>query len=376
MKLLILSRSLNLGGAERQIVTLARALHARGHDVQVCTFYANGALEPELRAAGVPVHALEKRGRWDLLGFARSLVALVRRLEPDVLHSYLGTPNLFALLLRPLFPRLRLVWGVRASFMDLGQFGWASRMVYAAEARLARFVDLTIANSEAGKAYAVSRGFPADRTIVVPNGIDTVRFAPDSEARTRVRAEWGVPEDAPLVGMVARLDPMKGHPTFLRAAAVLSALRPEVRYVLVGGGPEAVRNALETLAGELGLGDRVVFAGARQDVAAVYSALDVATSASLGEGFPNVIGEAMACGVPCVVTDVGDSARIVDTLGVAVPPGQPEALAAGWERCFGEERTAIAHRVRARIVECYSVDRLAERTLEALSALLGAKEAA
>ena len=207
----------------------------------------------------------------------------------------------------------------------------------------------------------------------MPNGIDTLRFRPDREAGARVRAEWGIGDDESLIGLVGRLDPMKGHACFLQAAALLCARRSGMRFVCVGDGPEHYRESLRALAGQLGLGDRLIWAGTRTDMPAVYNALDMAVSASAyGEGLPNMLGEAMACGTPCVVTRVGDSAWVVGETGVVVPPEDPAALADAWAtmlRRIEEERAGLSRAARLRIEQNLSVEALVRNTLAELAAL-------
>jgi len=324
-------RSLGVGGTERQLVTLARGLHRQGHDVTVVVFYTKGSLEIELHESGIPVLDLRKSNRWDVLPFFIRLVRVVWKIKPRVIYGFLGTPNILTAFLKPFFPTIRMVWGVRASNVDLNHYDWLTRLSYSIECRLSRFADLIICNSRAGLEYAAAHGFPREKMTVIPNGVDTERFKPIAVARERIRAEWGIREKEILIGLVARIDPMKDHPTFLRAAAMLAQERPDVRFVCVGDGSEPYKSELRQLANELGLDGRLIWAGARHDMPAVYNALDIAaSSSSFGEGFSNTITEAMACGVPCVVTDVGDSALIVDETGVVVPPASPDELCEGF----------------------------------------------
>jgi glycosyltransferase involved in cell wall biosynthesis len=365
MNILFLIRSLEPGGAERQLVVLARGLRQRGHDVAVAVFYPGGALESELQDAGVPVHSLEKRGRWDVLGFLTRLIQTVRSRRPDVLHSYIS--NLVTVMVRPFFPALRIVWGVRSSHMDFARYDWLFRVSHTLSCRLAGFADLIIANSHAGRRSHIADGYPARKTIVIPNGIDTARFRRNPEARERIRAEWAVAEDEELIGLVGRLDPMKDHETFLQAAWRLSQARPAARFVCVGDGPPAYRAALQERACALGLLDRILWVGMRSDMADVYSALDLLVNCSYGEGFSNVIGEAMACGVPCVATRVGDSGLIVGSLGALVPPKDPVALMDGMQQVL--DRRLPPAVIRRRIVEHFSLDTLVHATERQLSAL-------
>ncbi len=369
MKITFLIRSLNYGGAERQLIILAKGLHDCGHSISVAVFYQNGPLEKDLHNYGVPVHVLDKQGRWDIFCFLFRLIRLLRHEKPDILHGYLGIPNIFTVLLKPVFPHIRMIWGVRASYMDLDRYDWLVRLSYRVECRLSRFADLIIVNSYAGLNLAIANGFPKNKMVVIPNGIDTERFQPDLESRKRVRAEWGIRANEKLMGLVGRLDPMKDHPTFLKAAALLAQERQDIRFVCVGDGPEPYKSELYTLARNLGLDDRLIWAGARNDMAAVYNALDVISSSSYGEGFSNVIGEAMACGVPCVVTDVGDSALIVSGCGVVVPPKNIDALSAGWRKLIMEKEcngSNISLTVRTKIISEFSHIQLIQRTLDAL----------
>lgn len=372
MKIIFLIRSLNYGGAERQLVTLAKGLHERKCSVLVLVFYPNGPLEKDLIDAGVQVYSLNKRGRWDIFSFLMRLVRVLRQEKPDILHGYLGTSNILTILLKPFSRNIRMVWGVRASNMDLAQYDWLSCLSYKIECQLSRFADLIIVNSHAGFDYAVAHGLPKTKMVVIPNGIDTERFRPDRKAGLRLRAKWGIAEEHKLVGLVGRLDPMKDHITFLKAAAILIKERKDIRFVCVGDGPEEYRENLHELSKQLGLAECLVWAGACEDMLAVYNALDIcSSSSSYGEGFPNVIGEAMACGVPCVVTDVGDSALIVGDTGIVVPPKSPEQLAKGWELMLQEiDNNDLKENVRMRISINFSKQKLIQTTSKFLCRLL------
>jgi glycosyltransferase involved in cell wall biosynthesis len=195
-------------------------------------------------------------------------------------------------------------------------------------------------------------------------------FKPDGEAETKLRAEWGISEHTRLIGTVGRVDPMKDLPTFLEAAAIVAGKRDDVRFACVGAGPQSYVLELRQLANELGIGDLLLWTGARGDISAVYNALDVLVSSSYGEGLPNVVGEAMACGVPCVVTDTGDSASLVGQSGIVVSPRNPEALAAGLISSLETDRDEFGRKMRTRLVENFSVHQLAERTEKHLLALI------
>jgi glycosyltransferase involved in cell wall biosynthesis len=369
-KIVLLTRRLDVGGAQRQLVELATGLDRAGWKVKVLTFYEGGALAEELERAGVDMESIGKRGRWDIVPFVWRLLARVRREAPDIVHGYLATSNVVLSLLRPLLRPARVVWGVRASNMDLTRYDRLAALESRVAVRLSHFSDLIICNSEAGRAYHAEQGYPKERMVVVQNGIDVNRFAPDADARRTVRAEWNVTPEEVLFGMVGRLDPMKDHRNFLSAAAEVARSHPAARFVCVGDGPAAYRRELTDEARRLGLEHRLVWAGARDDMSRVYNGLDIAVSASsFGEGFPNTIVEAMATGVPCVVTDVGDSARIVDRLGWVCPPSDCAALARALVAAL-DALPCDPARIREHVAKAYSSAMLVERTVAQLAPLV------
>ena len=384
IKLTFLVRSLDYGGAQRQLISLAKALDKNRFSVSVMAFYP-GPLEHELVGSDVRVISLDKRGRWDILGFLLRLTHQVRLARPDVLHGYLDIPNLLALFLK-LFVHTRVVWGLRASTIELDHYGWLHRLASRLERYFSGWADLIIINSTLGLERHVARGFPRQKMLVIPNGFDTEVFKPDRKKGEKLRGEWGVPLQAKLVGIVGRLDPMKDHQNFLRAAAqvcrhaddaaigLVSRTAHDARFVCVGDGPADYRKELKILANDLGLADRLIWQGATADVAAVYNALDVLVSSSRAEGLPNVVGEAMSCGVPCVVTDVGDSRRLVGDRGIVVAPRDSAALAEGILRCLASNSSTSADNARAWIVESFSLQRLAELSEEAIVSLAGSTQ--
>ena len=367
-RVVLFSRKLDAGGAERQLVTIARELKKRGYDVHVVLFYHGGVFEPDLTRAGVSLHFLDKRGRWDLFGFLFRLVATLRRIHPDVIYSFLDLPNVLAGFVRKCVGSPRIAWSVRSAGMEMEHYDWLSRLVPWIEGALSKWADVVIANSFAGAAWAAQRGFPTARLQVVENGIDTVQFRPDPEGGRKLRTEWNIGGTEVLVGLVGRLDAMKDHANFLTACAKLATSRQNLRFVLVGSGSEGKQNELRALVNRLGITERMIWAGPRQDMRAVYSALDLSCSSSIAEGFSNTIAESMSCGVPCVVTDVGDSARIVGGLGEVAPPSDAGAFRDAMERMLtrieGEPRIRI--QVRERVIAEFSIDRMVTRTERAL----------
>jgi glycosyltransferase involved in cell wall biosynthesis len=258
--------------------------------------------------------------------------------------------------------------------MDLGRYDWSHRMTDFLQRLMIRRPDRIVVNSHAGRDFAASRGFPGSLQTVIANGIDTKKFAHDPDAGRSIRNGWGVSQSNKLIGIVARLDPMKDHHTFLKAAAVASDRDPGLRFVCVGDGAPDYRAELQAFATGLGLDDRITWAGECRDLPAIYSALDLATlTSAFGEGFPNTVGEAMACEIPCVVTDVGDAAFVVDQTGVVIPPSQPQALAEAWGTMMDEPPSVHQARgrdSRDRILENFSISIMVQSHAEMYQVLI------
>ena len=365
-KILFFIRSLNAGGAERQLVLTAKALSGLGHSVTVLTFYDGGVYANELSGTRVQLVSLQKNGRWDVIFFLLRLRRVLCDQSADAIYSFLVTANIFSVVMRPFIPATRLVWGVRASDMDLEQYDWLARLSYWTECRFARFANAIVANSNAGMKYAIVNGFPKEKMVVVPNGIDANKFRPDKAAGKQLREAWGVSENEKLIGVVGRIDPMKGIPTFLEAAKILKNQNSNIRFVWVGTGEENLEKSMCQLASKSGLDDVLIWAGRHSDMVAVYNAFDIASSSSsYGEGFPNVLGEAMACGVPCVVTNVGDSALVVGDIGAVVPVKDSQALVVAWNNLLmlnDEEIQEKKTAARSRVVNKFSVAKMISST--------------
>lgn len=371
MKILFLIRSLGFGGAERQLVNVAKGLHQRGHDILVVTFYSGGALEKELSNAHVLMHSLEKRGRWDLLGPIIHLIQLVRKTKPAMIYGYLPSENILAVTAKAFCPFLKTVWGLQTSDIDLSRYDRFTRAIYQLQGYLAPFADLIIANSHAGRDYYVSQGFPERKIEVIHNGIDMERFKPDKQAGRKVRSEWDVHPEEKLIGLVGRLDPVKDHPTFLKAAALLAQERKDVRFVCIGDGPTKYRDELHALSVELGVAARLIWTSAREEIESIYNAFDVLVSSSASEGFSNVIGEAIACGIPCVASDVGDSALILaGSAGIVVPRSDAHALADAILSVMKEERRCQPATLHEMAVQSFGLERMIRTTEEQLTRVL------
>jgi len=368
IKIALIIRSLDPGGAERQLLALARALDKSRFEMTIVSLYSGGILESELENSGVRLISLNKGGRWDLPRFLSRLFHELRNLRPDVVYSYLDIPNVIAVCAKPFCSSPAVIWGARSANIDLSTYDWLRRFGFWLERRLACLPDRIVVNSHAGRSYLLSRGFPGKKLVVIQNGFDTTQFHPNAEARSKIRREWGIADDQILIGLVARFDLVKDHATFLRAASLISRVKPQAHFVCVGSGPAVYRQALAEAA-QLSLSGKIIWAGARSDMPDVYNAFDINVSSSISEGCPNVVGEAMACTVPCVVTDVGDAARLVGDTGFVCSPQDPQALASKVISCIETDRRVLGLKARRRIEENWSIRQLSQNTERALLAL-------
>ncbi len=368
MKVCFLIRAMDRGGAERQLTNLACDLSKQGVEVSVLTFYSGGVLEETLQRAGVSVQCLEKSGRWNVFGTLISLIKAVRKLRPDVLHGYLPTANLLAVLAKPFIGPTKVILGVRASDINLSQYDGVTAWSYRIERFLSRFADGVISNSHAGAKIYKTR-VQSRKISVIPNGIDTQLFRPGKGELEPLRENLGLVAGTTLVALVARVDPMKDHKTFLQMAEIVHNQQPGVQFVCIAANIDCSATMdLKQLSRELGIEDGVHWVGPFEDMSRVYPTLDIVVLSSIcGEGFPNVIAEAMACGVPCVVTDVGDAAIVVGDSGIVVPVRDSDAMATGVSKLLlrvHEERDVLSSEVRERIFAHFSRAKLLQRSLE------------
>ncbi len=365
---------LDTGGAELMLYRLVTSLEPATFACSVVSLTDLGPTAAKLRAAGVPVRALGmRRGVPDPCAVPR-LARWLRAVVPDVVQTWMYHADLIGGLATWLAGRPPLAWGLRQSTLDprTSKRGtiWTARACAALSRRLPMRI---VCCSEASRRVHVALGYAPEKMVVIPNGFDLARFRPDLAARAAVRAELGVPPEAPLVGLVARWDPQKDHRTFVAAAARLRAARPDAHFLLCGDGITWENPALAGWLAAAGLREGVHLLGPRDDLPRLTAALDVACSASAyGEGFSNVLGEAMACGVPCVATDVGDAAHIVGATGRVVPPRQPVALSAAIEQVLAlapATRAALGHAARARVEAHFSLAACAARYAALYTAL-------
>ena len=355
-----LINGLDTGGAERMLVKLVTRSNGPSFRHIVVSMTGAGTWGSTLQEHRVELHTLEMpRSRPSARGLLR-LVALIARDNPDIVQTWLYHADLMGLVAGKLARADRVVWNIRCSNVDLRDYRRATRWIVAASARLSRFASAIVVNSIRGKEVHLSLGYSPPRWQLIPNGFDADQPPPDREQQAALRAELGLVPRQPTLGLFARFDPMKDHQTFLQAAIVIAQEIPTARFLLAGRGVEPSNGQLTAAIAEARLGPHVRLLGERRDIPLLLSIIDVAClSSRYGEGFPNILGEAMVCGVPCVATDVGDSRAIVADAGRIVAPGNPLGFAAACLeilRLTEVERERLSELARQRMKQHYSLD--------------------
>lgn len=355
---------LGRGGAERSLVQLLRALRAfqgsQGWRTCVLSLTAGGSEAGALRELGVRVVELDLAPGpglvWKTL---RQLGGTIRSFRPTIIHGWMYHGNVAAWLGRLLGARSSpLAWNIRRSPADFADVSRLTRLVLRFERLLSGRPDMVVFNSHVGARLHTERGYRPRASKIIPNGCDTRLFCPSSTARVRIREELGIATHAKLIGHVARLHPDKDHQTAFGAAARVLRQHPDVHFVFVGNDVTRQVASLADMAAHAGPEERIHLIGERPDMPSLLPAFDVLCSSSKAEGFPNVLVEAMSCGVPCVTTAAGDSALIVGDSERVVPIRDPDALATGLERLLeigSARRAELGASCRVRVQQEFNI---------------------
>ncbi|MEH1954844.1 glycosyltransferase family 4 protein [Nostoc sp.] len=365
MKIIYIITGLYTGGAEVMLYKLLSRIDRERFNPVVISLMDRGIWGDRIATLGIPVYTIGiKEGKPKLANIWR-LIHIVRQLQPDLIQGWMYHGNLAAQFARLfLFKQVSVLWNIRHSLYSLDLEKPRTTIIIKLSAQFSNSATKIIYNSQNSARQHEKSGYCINKTCVIPNGFETDKFIPSDKAYLSVRSEFNIPENALLIGLIGRYHPIKDHFNFLQAAALLLKNYPNVQFVLAGNKVDWQNHILSELIHELGLVKQIHLLGERHDVPRLTAAFDIASSSSSGEGFPNVIGEAMSCGVPCVVTDVGDSAWIVSDTGKVVPPRDPEALANAWKALIDigtEGREALGKAARQRVIECFSLDSVVDQ---------------
>ncbi len=356
---------LPVGGAEMMLYKLLTRIDRAHWDVNVISLIGRGPMGEKIKELGIPVEALGMNRGMLSPGRLYRLNRLLCQKRPDVVQTWLYHANLLGGLAAKIARRdVPVVWNIRMNSLDVRIDKRSTFWTLKLGARLStRLPARIVINSQAGRQAHKAVGYADSRMVVIPNGFDLNLFHPSREARQIVRREVGLADETPLVGAVGRYHPHKDYDNFVHAAARIARRMPEVHFLLCGKNLDPINDELRRTIQQHGLCERFHLLGRRNDIPTIQASLDVAVLSSSTEGFPNVVGEAMSCAVPCAVTDVGAAADIVGETGRVAPPRDSEALS---RACIDllqmppDVREKLGARARRRIEQHYSIDRIVE----------------
>ena len=365
MKIIHIITGLSIGGAEQALYNLLKGGLAERFDNCVISLRDKGPMGLKISLLGVPVIALNMHAKKLPLAGLVKLIRIIREFSPDLIQGWMYHGNLIGSFSRVVAPgKPVLVWNVRHSLSDLSQEKIITQQVIRINRWFSFGADVILYNSHRSREQHEIFGFSKVGAKVIPNGIDTHIFSFSSKDRKYIRSKLGIPENACVVGHMARLHPMKDHAIFMKAAKSLS-YRYQNLYFLLSGRDVSFDNIMPSQELSSQVRHRFYFLGERNDVHKLMSAIDIfCLSSAWGEGFPNVLGEAMATSIPCVATDIGDSSLVVNKTGIIVPPCDVNALEEGIESLLtmsSEDRISLGRSALERIEINYKLSKIVDK---------------
>ncbi|MGF1542102.1 MAG: glycosyltransferase family 4 protein [Pleurocapsa sp.] len=361
IKILFISTDLATGGAEMMLYKLLSKIDRTKFQPSVISLMGKDTYGELIEALDIPVHTLEMNQGKPTPNTISKLIKLITKDTPNLIQGWMYHGNLAAQFSSFISKKkIPVLWSIHHSLHSLDSEKLLTQALIRLGGWTAKSVSKIAFVSQKSRLQHQKLGYSAENSCVIPNGFDTLSFQPSFVIKKQLYQELGLASESILIGSIARYHPMKDHATFLQAAQILLTEFIDTHFVLVGTDVDLQNPTLTNLITQLKIGEKVHLLGERRDIPQILPALDIMTSSSaFGEAFPLVIGEAMACQVPCVVTDVGDSALIVEETGRVVPPRNPQALADGWKELIllgAEGRKILGTKARQKVIEHYSLD--------------------
>lgn len=360
MKIVFITTDLDMGGAEIMLYSLLSKMNRQQFNLIVVSLIDSGVWGSRIEALGIPVHTIGMQQGKPTPAAIWRLIQTVNRLKPDIIQGWMYHGNIAAQL-ASLFSasKIPVFWSIHHSPTSLSSERIMTKAIIKVGANVSHFNHKVIFVSQNSQQLHEKIGYKSVNTCIIPNGFDTDLFQPSVTAKNKLRSELGLAESSILIGLIGRFHPMKDHHNFLKAAALILKDYPELNFILAGTDVDSNNSILAGYITKLNLANRVHLLGERQDMNCVIPALDILSlSSAFGEAFPLVIGEAMSCGVPCAVTNIGDSAFIVGDTGKIVPPKDSEALANAWRELIDigiNGRKLLGNAARERIITSFSL---------------------
>lgn len=374
MRIVHIITGLNVGGAEIALLNLLSSTSLVTNDISVVVLRDNGPIGDKIKKLGIPVLPLGiSKTRPSPLSLIQ-LIKILRNLRPDIVQTWMYHADLVGGIAAKIAGGSKISWGIHHTALDKKLDTARTVKVMRLCAILSGILpDKIICCSQATLDAHHPLGYNLKKLTIIPNGFDLQEYRPDKEARKTIREELGISSETPLIGLAGRFHPLKDHRNFIQAAGLLLTNNPNVQFLLCGTNITYDNFDLSDLIRRYANPSHFHLLGQRNDMKKIYASLDIYTSSSIGEAFPLVIGEAMACGTPCVVTDVGDSAIIVKDTGHVVPPKDHHALAEAWAKLLSlptETRIGLGATARNRIRKKFNLTLISEKYQNVYAALL------
>ncbi len=365
IKIVHIIAALNVGGTEMMLNKLLLRMREDRFENIIITLKEKGELSEDFESQNIRVYNVGGMGGiLRILALIRSL-KILREINPDIIQGWLAHGNFVAQIASIFLPyRLSTLWNIRYTALPKPETKNSTLLIIKLLSLLSSLPQKIIFNSKTGANDHIRLRYRKDKSCIIPNGFDTELFLPSETKRKSVRLEININEESILIGLIGRFDPLKDHSCFLKAGAMLQSRKRGIFFLLAGRKVDWKNLHLKQLIEKLGMKEKVFLLGERRDIPRVMAALDIATCSSIAEGFPNVIGEAMSCGIPCVVTDVGDSAWLVGDSGMVVPPRNHEALCEAWLKLIelgSEKRKVLGEKARKRIEDHFSIQMIVKK---------------
>ncbi len=364
MRIVHIITGLPTAGAQMALYRLLSNINREKFESVVISLMDRGPVGEMIEQLGIPVYSLDmKRGVPGPMAIQQFLHLIRTMPVPDVLQGWEYHGNIASSIARYLLPGKHFVfWNIRHTPTKLSDEKRLTALIIRFGKLISSHVDSIIYNADISRSVHEGLGYEKSTGVVLYNGFDLIQFAPSEEIGRAVRMELGIAPTDPLVALIARFHPMKDHASFFHAAGLLMKKRPNAQFVLSGENVDVHNEYLGELITENGLSNNVHLLGERLDIPRLLTAIDILTVTSAwGEGFPNIVGEAMACGVPCIVTNIGDSAKIVGETGIVVPPQDPLSIFNALDKLLSmksEQRCVLGIAARKRVEENYALTKM------------------
>lgn len=355
---------LSVGGAEKMLLKLLKHSDAQKFEHIVISLTSGGGVAEEIRMLGLQVKVLNMSGVIRGVKAIYDLLKIIRNYKPSIIQTWMYHADLIGGIVARLLGIKNVVWNIRNGSLSKGKSTKSTILIMRVSAFLSGVVPKKIITcSYDAMNIHTGIGYDPGKIMVIPNGFDSKVFFHNDDVRKKVRDRIGITQDSIIIAKIARYDPQKDHENFINAASILDRRLSNVSYLLCGDRIVWENDALVNLIDSLEMRDSFYLLGRRKDVSEIIAASDIVSlTSSFGEAFPNVIGEALLCEVPCVATDVGDSARIIGNAGYIVPPNDSVALSEAWYKLIqmgNNKMRSLGSLGRKSMIERYDIGRIA-----------------